>query len=170
MGLRSAGAAALSFGARSTVRSGLPGSRFRDDGRFRQPFGPRFFRGIPYGVWGGWDDSSYDSGYAGGDAGYASSDAGPGDGYGPDAYGPPPPAYMGVARVPETLPSEDAVTVMFKDGRPAEQIHNYALSRTILYVMDGRNREIAVAAIDVAATEKVNRENGVSFQLPQVAQ
>jgi hypothetical protein len=77
---------------------------------------------------------------------------------------------MGVARVPETLPSEDAVTVMFKDGRPAEQIHNYALSRTILYVMDGRNREIAVAAIDVAATEKVNRENGVSFQLPQVAQ
>ena len=60
----------------------------------------------------------------------------------------------------------EAVTLVFKDGRPVEKIHNYALTRTTLYVTDGRRQEIPVAALDVAATEKVNRAAGVRFQLP----
>jgi hypothetical protein len=61
----------------------------------------------------------------------------------------------------------DEVTLVFKDGRPAQKIHNYALTRTTLYVTDGRHREIAVADLDLVATEKANREAGVNFQLPQ---
>jgi hypothetical protein len=72
-----------------------------------------------------------------------------------------------VQRVSPRLYDADAVTLVFKDGRPAEKIHNYALTRTMLYVTDGRHREIAVADLDLAATEKANRAAGVSFQLPQ---
>jgi hypothetical protein len=64
----------------------------------------------------------------------------------------------------------DAVTLVFKDGRPPETIHNYALTRTTLYVTDGRHRQIPVADLDLAATEKANREAGVMFQLPQLGQ
>ena len=72
-----------------------------------------------------------------------------------------------VQRVSPRLYESDAVTLVFKDGRPAEKIHNYALTRTTLYVTDGRHREIAVADLDLAATEKANRAAGVNFQLPQ---
>jgi hypothetical protein len=82
--------------------------------------------------------------------------------------------YPTVAEQPRAEPEpepepEDAVTLEFKDGRPAEQIHNYLLTRTTLYVQDGRRREIPVDDLDLAGTAKVNREAGVDFQLPAVA-
>jgi hypothetical protein len=55
---------------------------------------------------------------------------------------------------------------VFKDGRAPEKIHNYALTRTTLYVTDGQREEIPVASLDLAATEKVNRAAGVRFDLP----
>jgi hypothetical protein len=55
---------------------------------------------------------------------------------------------------------------VFKDGRPAQQIHDYILTRTILYVQDTGTREIPVADLDLAAMEKVNKAAGVDFQLP----
>jgi len=64
---------------------------------------------------------------------------------------------------------EDAVTLIFKDGRPPQQIHNYALTRTMLYVRDQHHRDIPVSELDLAATEKVNRDAGVDFQLPEAA-
>jgi len=78
------------------------------------------------------------------------------------AYNEPPRA---LAPVKEPEP-EDAVTLVFKDGRPPEKIHNYILSRTMLYVRDGRKQDIAVSDLDLAATEKANREAGVEFALP----
>ena len=78
-------------------------------------------------------------------------------------------AQMQAARPQAVAPSlfdSNAVTLVFKDGRPSQRIHNYALTRTTLYVTDGRPREIPVAALDLAATEKTNREAGVSFHLP----
>jgi hypothetical protein len=79
------------------------------------------------------------------------------------------------AYAPKTSPDgelssydNEAVTLVFKDGRAPEKIYNYALTRTTLYVTDGRRREIPVAALDLAATEKVNRAAGVRFQLPVV--
>jgi len=62
--------------------------------------------------------------------------------------------------------AESAVTLVFKDGRPAEQIHNYMLTRTTLYVRDERHREIPVDELDLAATAKANREAGVDFEVP----
>jgi hypothetical protein len=65
-----------------------------------------------------------------------------------------------------SLYDNDAVTLIFKDGRAPEKIYNYALTRTTLYVTDAKRQEIPVAALDLAATEKVNRTAGVRFQLP----
>ena len=96
----------------------------------------------------------------------------------PEGYAQPQPeveppyaerAQVEAARTPAVASSlfdSNAVTLVFKDGRPSQKIHNYALTRTTLYVTDGRPREIPVAALDMAATEKTNREAGVSFRLP----
>jgi len=61
---------------------------------------------------------------------------------------------------------EEAVTLVFKDGRPSEQIHNYMLTRTMLYVRDQHRRDIPVDQLDLAATQKANQSNGVDFALP----
>jgi hypothetical protein len=96
-------------------------------------------------------------------AGY---DAGPVDqtGVAPnrDAYRP---AYVGSRSVAPA--EEEAVTLVFRDRRPAEQIHNYILTSRTLFVQDGRRREIAVADLDLEATARVNREAGLDFQLPE---
>ena len=62
--------------------------------------------------------------------------------------------------------SVEAVTLVFKDGRPTEQIHNYVLTRTTLYVRDQHLRIIPTDQLDLAATAKVNQAEGVDFQLP----
>jgi hypothetical protein len=85
-------------------------------------------------------------------------------------------APIAAVRMPErsspasaTLESEDVVTLIFKDGRPPELIHNYILTRTSLSVWDHRHRDIPVDQLDLAATEKVNHDAGVDFQLPTSA-
>jgi len=67
---------------------------------------------------------------------------------------------------PAPLREEDAVTIVFKDGRPSEQIRNYASTRTALYVTTDRVRTIPMDDIDLAATEKANQKAGVEFELP----
>jgi hypothetical protein len=96
--------------------------------------------------------------------------------YGPPQYPAPPDEQTGVAppeayrpayAQPQPPPEpESAVTLVFKDGRPNEQIHNYMLTRTTLYVQDEHRRVIPVADLDLAATQKVNKDAGVDFQLP----
>lgn len=66
------------------------------------------------------------------------------------------------------MPSNQiATTIVFNDGRPSEQIHNYALTQTTLFVLDQQHRDIPLDQINVAETQKVNRASGVSFQVPQ---
>jgi hypothetical protein len=105
-------------------------------------------------------------GYAAGSAaGYAAPAA---QGYRP-AYQPGTASAAAVPAAPAG--DEDAVTLIFKDGRPAEHIHNYAMTRTTLYVQeDQHHREIPIDELDLAATEKANREAGVSFEVPEEAQ
>lgn len=83
----------------------------------------------------------------------------------PAEYEPPSsnPSYASPASPPT---SEDAVKLVFKDRRPSEEIHNYALTPTTLFVLDQHRRDIPIGEIDLAATEKVNRDAGVNFQLP----
>ena len=60
-------------------------------------------------------------------------------------------------------PPETPVTLVFKDGRPPEQIRNYLLTATTLSVLDQHRRDIPVDQIDLAATARANRETGVDF-------
>lgn len=69
---------------------------------------------------------------------------------------------------PAPLPEEDAVTIVFKDGRPSEQIRNYALTRTALYITTGHVRTIPIDQIDIFATEAINEKAGLDFHLPTV--
>lgn len=62
--------------------------------------------------------------------------------------------------------SEEAVTLIFKDGRPPETIHNYLLTAKTLYVGDDHRRAISVDALDLAATAKANQDAGVDFTIP----
>jgi hypothetical protein len=64
---------------------------------------------------------------------------------------------------------EDAVTLIFKDGRPPEQIHNYLLTRKTLYVGAPRHPEIPVDQLDMEATTKLNHEVGIDFHAPGIA-
>jgi hypothetical protein len=61
---------------------------------------------------------------------------------------------------------ERAVTLIFNDGRPPVQIHNYLLTASTLTVLDAQYREIPLDRIDVAATERTNRAAGVDFRVP----
>lgn len=141
---------------------------------------------LNYGFYGYPDDSYYgdqqqpaSEGYPDASAAAAPSAAGPADAGYPQAYavqpGPypyqaqnAPPAIMAPQpSAPVNLPDQPAVTLYFKDGRAPEQVQNYALTQTTLYVLNGsRRREIPLDAIDLPQTEKVNREAGVDFDVP----
>ena len=61
---------------------------------------------------------------------------------------------------------EEPVTIVFKDGRQPEQIHNYILTRSTLFVGDKQRREIPTEQLDLAATAKANQDAGIDFRLP----
>jgi hypothetical protein len=167
--------------------------------RYRRPYSSRYGYGVPYlglgwigpGYLNSGDlDSGYpDSGYPGypdattyddsqaspNYAGQAPPNYGGYDNPPPDqgqpALAPPPyPSYAQPQHAPsQPLADEDAVTLIFKDGRPPEQIHNYAMTRTTLYVRDQHHRDIPLDQLDFNATQKANRDAGVDFQLPTIS-
>jgi hypothetical protein len=75
---------------------------------------------------------------------------------------PPPPGPV------EPAP-QAAITLIFKDGH-SQQVHNYAVTKTTLYVLDdaasGRRPQIPIDQIDVAATVRANQASGVDFAVP----
>ena len=100
---------------------------------------------------------------------------GPYDTGGPDQPEPQQQEYTSDSRTgapatqPESAPahSGDAfVTLVFRDGRPNEQIHNYMLTSTTLSVLDQGRRDIPVDQLDLSATARLNREAGIEFSLP----
>lgn len=62
---------------------------------------------------------------------------------------------------------DQAPTVLvFKDGHKLE-VTNYAIVSDVLYdLTPGHPRRIALSDLDLAATQKVNEDQGISFQLP----
>jgi hypothetical protein len=155
--------------------------------RYRRPYRSRYGYGVPY-LGTAWIDSGYlDPGYLGypdttaDNDSQAAPDYGAGApnyaaGYdnpppGPEQAAPAPPyrAYTQPPSVSSVLPDEDAVTLIFKDGRPPEQIHNYAMTRTMLYVRDQHHHDIPLDQLDLEATQKVNRDTGVDFPLPNLS-
>jgi hypothetical protein len=71
---------------------------------------------------------------------------------------------------PNPEPSPDPTILVFKDGHQLE-IENYAVvSQTLYDLTPGHPRKIALADIDLPATEEQNDDHGVTFQLPSSAQ
>ena len=113
------------------------------------------------------------------------ADESPAD-YGPEPRGPRIPRSSGEWRtvVPAPLPrpfpglvsrtslaapvhAQPTTVLIFKDGRPPEKVHNYALTGSTLYALDGdMNQEIPLALLNVPATVESNRAAGVDFALP----
>ena len=76
------------------------------------------------------------------------------------------PPYQGEA-VNAPVNPQPATTLIFKDGRPPVEIHNYALTANTLYALDGDSRqEIPLSLLNVEATVEANRAAGVDFALP----
>jgi hypothetical protein len=125
------------------------------------------------GYYGGYYGSPDDSSYSDQQAAPAAADMSA-QGPAPDevyqqAYGDMParPPYQPQAAASAPVPDQPEITVLFKDGRPAQQVQNYAVTRTTLYVLDGeRRREIPLDEIDLPQTEKTNRDAGLDFQIP----
>lgn len=148
------------------------------------PYWPWWGWGYPYVLndwdnWGDYDD--YDSQPAGN---YAASQypeymPGPYDDapasqpedqepdYTPWPYSSPAPSASQPAPASAAVPAAEAsVTLVFKDGRPNEKIHNYMLTSRTLSILDPHRREIPVDQLDLVATARLNREAGVDFSLP----
>jgi hypothetical protein len=71
---------------------------------------------------------------------------------------------------PAPEPPQPPTTLVFKDGHQLE-IANYAIvSQTLYDLTPGHPRKIALADLDIPATEKQNDDNGVTFALPPSAQ
>jgi hypothetical protein len=109
------------------------------------------------------DDESYDEAvYGAPQDNYVASAPEPEPGNAEEPY---PQSHPAIAQPAPAR--EDLVTLVFKDGRPNEQIRNYMITATTLTVVQGhRMHDVAIADLDLAATEKVNRAAGVSFKLP----
>jgi hypothetical protein len=83
-----------------------------------------------------------------------------------DIYRPP---YAGSVSTQPARPQPVTVLV-FKDGRTNQEVHNYVLTGTTLYDLDGDTRkEFPLSEINVPATVEANRAVGVDFTLPQAA-
>jgi hypothetical protein len=138
--------------------------------------GVSFYPGyLGYGGFYGYpDDSSYEDQAQTAPAYQdVNAEAPPDSGY-DQAYGqapPPRPAYQPEAAAAPAVPDQPEITLLFKDGRPPQQVRNYAVTRTTIYVLDGeRRREIPLDEIDLLQTEKTNRDAGLDFEIPAGAE
>jgi hypothetical protein len=132
-----------------------------------------------YGYAGYPDDSSYaeqpQAAPAYQDANYQDMNAQappPDSGY-EGSYGQAPgrPAYQPQAPAAAAIPDQPETTLLFKDGRPPQQVQNYAVTSTTLYVLDGeRRRAIPLDEIDLPQTQKTNRDAGLDFDIPAGAE
>jgi hypothetical protein len=71
---------------------------------------------------------------------------------------------------PDPEPPPDPTTLVFKDGHQLE-VENYAIVNQTLYdLTPGHPRRIALADLDLGATQKQNDDHGVAFDLPPASQ
>ena len=180
-------------GSYSGQRGGINGNR--NGNRNRGPYIRSYNWGYPYpygwSIWPGYPtvidgyddyDSSADQGYAPyadyGDQGSPYGDQGyPGPDSGNPQYGysglPPAQPWPSIGPYAQSYSApqssvapEPAVTLVLKNGR-TEQVHNYVLTKSYIFIGDSYGMTIPVDQIDIAATEQANRDAGVDFHVPQ---
>jgi hypothetical protein len=70
------------------------------------------------------------------------------------------------APAPQPQPVQPLTVLVFKDGHKLE-VGNYAIVGTTLFdLTPGHPRKIALADLDLDATQKQNEDHGVIFQVP----
>ena len=97
-------------------------------------------------------------------------------GPGPEAYIPPVehvrPAHALPAATsdpPAPEPPQPPTTLVFKDGHQLD-VENYAIvGQTLFDLTPGHPRRVPLANLDLDATQKLNEDHGVNFQLPPAA-
>ena len=139
--------------------------------------GPYFYAGYPglipfgYGLpFGDDQDEGGGAPVAPQQADYSNQPAGDYGPAAPEVAGNTPspfrPTYQGQIEVAPVHP-QPSTTLIFKDGRSPVQVHNYALTDSTLYALDGDSRqEIPLSQLDVPATVEANRKAGIDFALP----
>jgi len=98
-------------------------------------------------------------------------------GSGPESYIPPVSDRHAETQPQNSMPTPTAndlaqpsTFLVFKDGHQLE-VANYAIvSQTLYDLTPGHPRKIALADLDLPATERQNDDRGVTFQLPPTAQ
>lgn len=182
---RQAGARGYSAGRPSAVPRAFNGtggfsarSPYTGSWRYRRPYRSPYQTGLSYAYpaygfpgFGAPGYLAYPDALGDDDSSAPQNSAQPGNDQQPDDQGPPPWPYGSSQPAPSSVQpppaaGEDAVTLIFKDGRPPEQIHNYILTRDTLYVGDKHHANIPVDQLDLNATVKVNQDAGVDFHLP----
>jgi hypothetical protein len=156
-------------------------------GPYHRPYAPYFYGNSTYlvpgllnsylgypGGYSAYDGAPYFDQQPNQDNNYVQPDPPPYYGNGYQGQGTGQPLYRS-QDVPPPMPASSeptpraALTLIFKDGH-SQQIHNYAMTRSKLYVLDdaasGRTLEIALNTIDLQATEETNRQAGVDFSIP----
>lgn len=167
----SGGTAGADAGARAPYR-------YQHRRPYVSPYGSRFIYGISgYGVPGPYiqdypDGYDYDAAPAAPDSNYQGFETLPPY---PEQPAEAPGVYPAASARPQTaseltnsgLTNEDGVTLVFKDGRPPVQIHDYVLTRNTVYVWDRHQRVIPIDQLDMVATAKANSDAGIDFALPE---
>jgi hypothetical protein len=149
------------------------------DGHHRRIYISAYAAGYPY-AYAPWIGAGYpfplDSGDSSDDSGNAENSGpvyydnggydNPGDDLQPPQQWPALGPYAPSAAGSGAAAGEQAVTLIFKDGR-TEQVHNYVLTQTAIFVGDARGATIPLDQVDLPATEKANQDAGVDFRLPR---
>lgn len=147
---------------------------------YRYPYGGIYAVGVPVP----YPDNAADNSAAADDPNNNNNDQGgptifDRSGSGPQSYIPPvadapdPHSDQSFAQnaqdPPESDPQPEPTMLVFKDGHQLE-VGNYAIVGHYLYDMSpGHPRKVALADLDMDATEKQNDQRGVTFQLPPSA-
>ena len=72
-------------------------------------------------------------------------------------------AAEAVAEKPAPQPS---TVLVYKDGHQTEVVNYAIVGETLYELSDGRAKKVALAELDLSATEKQNDERGVDFRVP----
>jgi hypothetical protein len=185
------------FATRRSPYSPVFGNRFRGWGRDRRR-GPWIVGSFRYGYpgWLGYpypyviDPGFYDwgdsgdtgSGYEQGGANPGYADTVPYAGDGVESETPQengytqaqpmnaPPRVNYAGSTASTPQAEEALTVVFNNGRAPATIRNYMMNAKALTDLDQQHYEqIPLDQIDIAATERANRARGLDFQVPNAS-
>jgi hypothetical protein len=135
------------------------------------PYGTAYYAlPVPYAVDNSATDANDDPDYQGGPTIFDRR------GPGADAYIPPANDFssahsnQNAADVSSSEPAPEPTLLSFKDGHRIE-VGNYAIvGPTLFDLTPGHARKVALADLDLDATQKLNDDRGISFQLPPTAQ